>query len=208
MTKRPCAYLMPLGRGISVEGVPTADTMRRAETTAKYYWENPSDVRRIVCSGGYSKSMKIAPPEGKREARSMADYLVAEAGIPGNKVEAEVWSDDTFYNFTSVVEGGYFDDAEINPDHPLGLVTGLSHGVRARLIARQAFGLSRDAVRVIRSPEEDSMRRMAIELGGAMIVRAALLGAEPGNIQDTKLAAERFEDTLGMARQLPMLRGV
>ncbi len=205
MAKRICTSLMALGRGISPEGVPSADTMGRARVAGDYYEAFTSKVGLIVCSGAYSKSMPNQPPEGKTEARAMADYLVRERHVPHNIIGVDDESQDTFWNMINSTE--FFDGVEIDAEHPLGLVAGLPHGVRSRLIARQAFGVPRGAVRLINSPGEFSLKGAAVELGGAVLTAMVLRGAEPGDPADTKLAGEDWENMMGWARNLPMFAG-
>lgn len=206
MARKVSSTLITIGRGISAEGIPSPDTMRRAETTAAYYWTHPREVGRIVCSGAYSKSMPVPPPEGYGEALSIADFLVREAGIPSKKVEVEASSYDTFDNFINIDGQGYLDGQLIDPEHPLGIVAGRAHGIRARMIARQALGVPRNALRVVPSPEGGPLEG-AVELGGAIALGIALHGRTPGDLEQTRAAQAQFEAMLGRVRGLPMFSG-
>lgn len=57
------------------------------------------------------------------------------------------------------------------------------------------------------SPGELSLRGCVVELGGSLLTVAALHGAEPGNTEDTRQAAENFENIVGWAHNLPMFSG-
>lgn len=206
MAKRVCTSLMAIGRGISSEGVPTADTMGRAKVTGDYYEAFTSKVGLIVCSGAHSKSMRKAPPEGKSEALSMADYLVSERRVPADIIAVDDESQDTFWNMINSRE--FFDDVEVDAEHPMGLVAGIAHGVRGRLIARRAYALPRGAVQLINSPGEFSLKGAAVELGGIAMTAWALRGVEPGNTDEMVDAANNFERNMGWARKVPMLNGI
>lgn len=206
MAKRVCTSLMAIGRGISPEGVPTADTMGRARVTGDYYEAFRSKVGLIVCSGAYSKSMPKPPPEGKTEALSMADYLVRERRVPHGIICVDDESQDTFWNMINSAE--YFEDVQVDREHPMGLVAGIAHGVRGRLIASRALDVPRGAVRLINSPGEFNLKSAAVELGGYAMTALALRGVEPGNMDEMIDAAHGFEHMMGCARNVPLLSGI
>jgi hypothetical protein len=193
--------LMVLGSGISPEGIPTAVTLSRADTAAEYYEAFPQQIGRIVCCGAYSLSMDEPPANGATEGQSAADRLVRR-GVPAAIVEVEKQSTCTFTNYIEVVQGEYFAGTAIDPDHPLGVVTGWAHGLRARRIGMQALGVPRRAVQIVRSPGENAPQSLAFELGGAVLTRAVLLDAAPGNIEHTRRAQKRFEGLAGELRRV------
>jgi hypothetical protein len=207
MGKRISTTLMGLGRGISEKGVASVDTLRRADTLGAYHQAYSSKIGLIVCSGAFSKSMPTPPPEGKTEALAMADRLVGEWGVPASKIAVEDESQDTFYNLINSVKNGLFNGVEIDEEHPIGLGAGFAHGIRARLITRQALGVSGRAVRLIAPRGEFTPRSTVVELGGSVLTAMALHGAEPGNIEDTMAAAERFENLMSWSRNVPLITG-
>jgi hypothetical protein len=208
MAKKICTTLLGLGRGISAQGEASADTLRRADTLGQYHQAHSRKIGLIVCSGAYTKSMPVPPPASKTEGLAMADRLVRKWGVPARKVAVEDEAQDTFFNLIYSVEDGLFDDAVIDDEHPIGLGVGILHGIRARLITRQALGVSGRAVQIINAEGELSLTGGVVELGGAALTAWVLRGAEPGNIQDTRDAAESFENMMGWARSLPMFSGV
>ena len=186
--------ILLLGRGIP-EVIDGSDpTIARAEAVADYYDAFPSQVGRIVCSGGYSASLlpEQIPDIGGREANYMADALV-QNGVPAQKIELEDQSVCTFTNFTETIEQGLFDESDLGMG-PLIIGAGRAHYKRARLIGMQAFGFRSHMIRNIAPKGEGGAANYAKEvLVGVPATRLALLGARPANIEDTHRARERFE---------------
>lgn len=197
--------LVLLGSGIRPDGKLTPASERRAQTTFAY--AERYEIGRIICTGAFGRFMNSRPPEGVTEASALKDFLI-KLGIAASLVDTEEESKRTFETFEQLAERNYFEKGEFSITHPVGVVTGWEHGLRVRPIASQALGISRLAIHMIYSPDQLSRKQTALELGGAMLTEMALLGARPGNIGDTRLAADRYDRLMNAAHDLPALSGI
>jgi hypothetical protein len=177
--------------------VPTPETIRRAEEMHNYYRAHAA-AREILLlvSGGIVER----PPQGSSEAAFMRDYLLERN--PDCTIAVEDKSVNTFDNFIKSIEARHLVPGEFDPDNPLAISASRCHSWRIAAIAEQALALPRRKTSLFRLRDgnlENGFVRHTQEHIGYALTRLALAevaegGAEPGNLEHTREAAQLFNE--------------
>ena len=139
-----CVHSQALARsavvlGLALEnGQPTDDLLSRLDAAAQFAKENPDAV--LILTGGN-------PDESGRTEAAVMRNLLAERGVPENRMVPEDQAEDTKENFRNTAR-------LVSPDEPIVLITSDYHMHRALRTAKNA-----GFTRVYRLPAPSSRRR-------------------------------------------------
>lgn len=217
------SVIMTLGRGYEIpddanaEYKLTPESAIRAHTAGNYYAANPTADPLYLFSGRYgrvaSRGKMSEPPEGVSEGRMQKGVFMNDVHKTMTVLEldrnvqpvlpravAEEKSVCTFTNFTESVDAGWLEANMFTPENPLVLSTSRVHAWRSSVIGAQALALEQGAL--YRLPDyglEKGLKPSAKERILLGVTRLALAqvgetsGAEQGNLEHTKAAAQAFE---------------
>lgn len=197
----------------------TDESFARVAEAANYRYCTPGADTLFLASGWYgrvaSRGRTPAPPEGISEAglamnefRNIITYRTniyrEETGhsirlMP--RIATDARSVDSITHFTEGIVQGHLQIGGYSPKNPLVLSASQAHSWRLGVIAEQALALEPGSIwRLKDSGLETSPSIQRKERLLLAVTRLALAdvgetgGAEPGNLQHTKAAAEAFED--------------
>jgi len=159
-----------LGGGISTTGTPSASTLARARTAAHLAQKRPSLA--VIASGSHGDGAAPA----RSEAAIMSD-LIAEAGVPRDRVFLEERSRDTIGN---AVEVAALYLARIEP-RPVYLVTSPFHLERALVVFRHVLGFAWQVQAVAAEDTDDDLKRANAETTFLQETFSFFEGIRPGD---------------------------
>src|SRR5687768_14073590 len=113
-------------------------SLARVDALSRFYFEHTrAKEGLIVCSGGYAgQAHGQKPTPGVSEGKLMADELIRR---DIHNIEIEGDSDSTFGNYRLTIQGGYFDEVDISPEDPMGIVASRLHYMRSGRLAVASF---------------------------------------------------------------------
>ena len=217
------AVIMTLGRGYEIlddantKHKLTPESAVRAHAAGNYYAANPTANPLYLFSGRYgrvaSRGKMPEPPEGVSEGGMQKEAFMDDVHQTMNVLEfrgsvqlvlpravVEDKSVCTFTNFTESIDVGWLAPDMFTPENPLVLSTSRVHSWRSSVIGARALALGQDSL--YRLPDygrEKGLRASAKERILLGVTRLALAqvgetsGAEPGNLEHIKAAAQAFE---------------
>jgi uncharacterized SAM-binding protein YcdF (DUF218 family) len=160
-----------LGGGFTANGEPSASTVARARATAQLAQKRPDLA--IIASGSHGDG----PAPAKSEAAIIAD-LIAEAGIPRERLFLEERSRDTIGNAVEVA-ARYL--SRIEP-RPIYLVTSPFHQERALVVFRNVLGFAWQVQAVSAEDTDDDRNRANSETTFLQETFAFFEGLKPGDM--------------------------
>jgi hypothetical protein len=167
-----------------------------------------------------SRGRMPEPPDGVSEAALAKSVFAAKVeGAPsigrvwgnphqsywdkyrGVRTAVEDKSVDTFTNFTESIDAGHLTIGAFSAKSPLALSASKAHSWRGSVVAEQSLALEPNCLfRLIASGYETGLFMTMRERLLLAVTRLALAdvgewgGAEPGNLEHTKAAAQAFEE--------------
>jgi len=160
-----------LGGGLSPNGEPSASTTARARAAAHLAQKRPDLA--IIASGSHGDG----PAPAKSEAAIIAD-LIAEAGIPRERLFLEERSRDTIGNAVEVA-ARYLSSIE---PRPIYLVTSPFHQERALVVFRNVLGFAWQVQAVSAEDTDDDRKRANSETTFLQETFAFFEGIKPGDM--------------------------
>jgi uncharacterized SAM-binding protein YcdF (DUF218 family) len=160
-----------LGGGFSPNGEPSESTVARARAAAHLALKRPSLA--IIASGSHGDG----PAPAKSEAAIISD-LIAEAGVPRERLFLEERSRDTIGNAVEVA-ARYL--SRIEP-RPIYLVTSPFHLERALVVFRNVLGFAWQVQAVAAEDTDDDLKRANSETSFLQETFAFFEGIRPGDM--------------------------
>ena len=160
-----------LGGGFAPNGEPSASTTARARAAAHLAQQRPELA--IIASGSHGDG----PAPAKTEAAIIAD-LIAEAGIPRDRLFLEERSRDTIGNAVEVA-ARYLTGIE---PRPIYLVTSPFHQERALVVFRHVLGFAWQVQAVSAEDTDDDRMRANSETRFLQETFAFFEGTKPGDM--------------------------
>ena len=160
-----------LGGGFSPSGEPSESTLARAKAAAHLAQKRPDLA--IIASGSHGDG----PAPAKSEAAIIVD-LIAEAGIPRDRLFLEERSRDTIGNAVEVA-ARYL--SRIEP-RPIYLVTSPFHQERALVVFRNVLGFAWQVQAVSAEDTDDDRKRANSETTFLQETFTFFEGIKPGDM--------------------------
>ncbi|HSW79587.1 MAG TPA: hypothetical protein VLG47_02315 [Candidatus Saccharimonadales bacterium] len=183
-----------LTRGINEDGSMNEATGLRAEIGYNYLQQHESEVTRIVPIGGWALGTD-RPPNGATEAGGVGDYLRGR-GISGAIIDEENLSRTSIQGAIELARKANEGNWIIDENHPLFVVCSWIQFARFRPIARQAMGLSQNAVVNVQVPEKFSFSGL-LEVSMVPYQTLLQMWAPPKNLSRTAKTDKIIEATVG-----------
>ena len=192
--------MIVLGKSLKPDGSPTGSTIERAETAAKAYKANPKAYGRVIASGLCQREFPVENlPVGVSEGEYQREVLIRR-GVPEDIIRVDNLSRTTFANAYNPAMLGFYEGVAFDEEHPLALVAGYPHIIRAGLSLRKVVGVPNSQFRRIISPGETDPSTFIRESIGILATRLALRGVSTGDYNGVELAEQRFHNIVGIVR--------